>query len=178
MKLKDLGYNDNLEKFWFDNNLDSFEIARVIAEHKGRYIVITEKGELEAEITGNLCYTATSREDFPAVGDWVAIMTYNSDFAIIHKILPRFSTIKRQAAGKTGEVQIIAVNIDVAFIVQAIDRDFNINRLERYLTICNSSKVEPVIVLTKTDLAEEKRIIEAKESIKPVSYTHLRAHET
>ena len=111
-------------------------------------------------------FTAKSREDFPAVGDWVVLTTYDSDFAIIHSILPRFSIIKRQAVGQFGEIQIIATNIDYAFIVQAVDRDFNINRLERYLTICNSSKVKPVIILSKTDLINELRINELLDNIK------------
>jgi ribosome biogenesis GTPase len=166
MRLEDLGYNNNLEKFRIDNNLDSFEIGRVIAEHKERYIIKTDKGEFEAEITGNMLFTAKSREDFPAVGDWVALATYESGFAIIHKIFPRSSIIKRQAVGQPGEIQIIATNIDYAFIVQAVDRDFNINRLERYLTICNSSKVGPVIVLTKIDLINESLTSEIIENIK------------
>ncbi len=166
MKLEDLGYNDNLEKFRIDNNLENFQIGRVIAEHKERYIVRVLNGEFEAEITGNMRFTANSREDFPAVGDWVALATYDPDFAIIHKIFPRFSTIKRQAVGQFGEVQIIATNIDYALLLQAIDRDYNINRLERYLTICNSSKVSPIIILTKTDLIDETRISEIVESIK------------
>jgi ribosome biogenesis GTPase len=166
MRLEDLGYNDQLEKFRIENDLKDFDIGRVIAEHKERYIVKTVKGEFEAEITGNMRFTSESREDFPAVGDWVAIMTYDSDFAIIHKILSRYSVIKRQAVGQFGEVQLIAANIDYAFIVQAVDRDFNINRLERYLTICNSSKVKPVIVLSKIDLANESMIQELTDSIK------------
>src|SRR4030042_4408169 len=160
MKLEDLGYNNKLEKFRIDNNLDSFEIGRVITQHKERYIVKTIMAEFEAEITGNMRYTAKSREDFPAVGDWVTLTTYDSDFAIIHKILPRFSIIKRQAVGQFGEIQIIAANIDFAFLVQAVDRDYNINRLERYLTLCNSSKVRPVIVLSKIDLIDELRLDE------------------
>jgi len=166
MKLEDLGYNEALEKFRIENNLDSFEIGRVITEHKERYIVKTVNGEYEAEITGNLRFTAKGREDFPAVGDWVAIMTYDSDFAVIHKTLPRSSMIKRQAVGPAGGVQIIAANIDYAFLVQAVDRDFNINRLERYLTICNSSKVSPAIVLSKTDLIDELRLNEITDQIK------------
>jgi ribosome biogenesis GTPase len=166
MKLETLGYNKKLEEFRINNNLEGFEVGRVIAEHKERYIVTTAKGEFDAEITGNLRFTAKNREDFPAVGDWVALTTYESDFAIIHKILPRFSIIKRQAVGLHGEVQIIATNIDYAFLVQAVDRDFNINRLERYLTICYSSKVNPIIVLTKTDLIAEVTTLEIKESIK------------
>lgn len=160
MKLEDLGYNSQLEKFRIENKLESFETGRVIAEHKERYIVKTTCNEFEAEITGNLRFTAKSREDFPAVGDWVALLVYDSGLAIIHKIFPRFSIIKRQAVRQFGEIQIIATNIDFAFIVQAVDRDFNINRLERYLTICYTSKVNPIIVLSKIDLIEESRLSE------------------
>lgn len=158
MKLDDLGYNDKIEKSRIENNLEDFDIGRVISEHKERYIVKTEKGEFEAEITGNLRFSAKGREDFPAVGDWVALTIYDSGFSIIHGILPRFSIISRQAVSQFGEVQIIATNIDYAFLIQAVDRDFNINRLERYLTICYSSDVSPIIVLSKTDLIDEQRI--------------------
>jgi ribosome biogenesis GTPase / thiamine phosphate phosphatase len=160
MKLEDFGYAAYLEKVGIENNLTGFEIGRVVSEHKERYIVRTEQDESEAEITGNLRFAAKSRKDFPAVGDWVALSVYDSDFSIIHKILPRFSVISRQAVGQFGEVQLIAANIDCAFLVQAVDRDFNINRLERYLTICYSSSVNPVIVLTKTDLIQEQKIAE------------------
>lgn len=166
MRLEELGYNDNLEKFRIDNNLNSFEIGRVIAEHKERYLIMTDKGEFEAEVTGNIRFMAKGREDFPAVGDWVALTIVDFDFAVIHNILPRFSIIKRQAVGQFGEIQIIAANIDFAFLVQAVDRDFNINRLERYLTICNTSKVKPIIVLSKIDLINESRINEILDSIK------------
>ena len=166
MKLEDFGYNDKLRKFSVENKLSDFEIGRVIAEHKERYIVKTENGEYEAEITGNLRFTAKSRIDFPAVGDWVALTTYDAEFSVIYKILPRQSMISRQAVGQFGEIQIIATNIDYAFLIQAVDRDFNINRLERYLTICYSAKVKPIIVLTKTDLIDEQKIAEINDSIK------------
>lgn len=166
MTLESLGYNDEFEKFRIQHNLNNLEIGRVISEHRERYVVKTIRGEFQAEITGNIRFTAKSREDFPAVGDWVSLITYDLDHAIIHNILPRFSIIKRQAVGQFGEVQIIATNIDYAFLVQAADRDFNINRLERYLTICNSSKVKPIIVLTKTDLIDNHRINEILNSIK------------
>lgn len=158
MKLDDLGYNDKIEKSKIENNLEDFDIGRVISEHKERYIVKTEKGEFEAEITGNLRFSAKGRKDFPAVGDWVALTIYDSGFSVIHGILPRFSIISRQAVSQFGEVQIIATNIDYAFLIQAVDRDFNINRLERYLTICYSSDVSPIIVLSKTDLIDEQRM--------------------
>ncbi|MFH0759375.1 MAG: ribosome small subunit-dependent GTPase A [Bacteroidota bacterium] len=187
MKLEDLGYNDRLEKFRIDNHLNHLEIGRVIAEHKERYIVRTSESEFDAEITGNIRFTAQSREDFPAVGDWVAIQMYESDFAIIHKILPRSSVLRRKAVGQFGEIQIIATNIDCAFLVQAVDRDFNINRLQRYLTICNASKVRPVIILSKIDLIDEDQLSEILKRIKirinhvpviPVSNQSLEGYDT
>ncbi|MDP3180487.1 MAG: ribosome small subunit-dependent GTPase A [Bacteroidota bacterium] len=172
MKLPDLGYNETFEKFRIENNLLSFEVGRVITEHKERYMVWTEKGELEAEITGNMRFSARSREDFPAVGDWVSLIVYDADSAIIHQVFQRYSILKRQAIGQFGEVQIIATNIDFAFLVQAADRDFNINRLERYLTICNTSGVKPVIVLSKTDLIDESQLNAIVERIK-VRISHV-----
>lgn len=166
MKLVDLGYDDRIERLKIDNDLKNFELGRVVSEHKESYIVKTEKGEMKAEITGNLRFSAKSREDFPAVGDWVALTIHDANFSLIHKILPRSSIISRQAVGQFGEIQIIATNIDYAFLVQAADRDFNINRLERYLTICYASKVSPIIVLTKTDLIIEQETVELIDSIK------------
>ncbi|GAA4275583.1 ribosome small subunit-dependent GTPase A [Aquimarina mytili] len=166
MTLQDLGYNDYFEKLRIDNNLEDFEIGRVIAEHKGRYIVKNEKGEFEAEITGNLRFSAKSREDFPTVGDWVSLLNYETDFVIIHSILSRLSILSRQAVNKFGELQIIASNIDYGLIVQSVNRDFNINRLERYLTLCFASKIEPIIVITKTDLIDEHNLNDLLNKIK------------
>jgi ribosome biogenesis GTPase / thiamine phosphate phosphatase len=163
--LEALGYNSNHEAFRIEQNLDITAVGRVIAEHKERYIVKTALAETEAEITGNMRFAANGREDFPAVGDWVALTSYDPDFAVIHSIFPRFSVLKRQAAGQSGEIQIIATNIDYAFLVQASDRDFSINRLERYLTICHASNVSPIILISKTDLADEQRVGELTASI-------------
>ncbi len=165
MKLEDFGYDERVEKRRAENNLKDFDIGRVVAEHKERYTVVTEKGEYDAEITGNMRFSAGSREDFPAVGDWVALTIYDPDFSVIHAIIPRFSILSRQAVGQFGEVQVIAANIDYAFLVQAADRDFNLNRLERYLTICYSSKVNPVILLTKTDLITRPSLDEMMEHL-------------
>ena len=88
MKLEDLGYNERIENFRIENNLEGFEIGRVVAEHKERYTVRTVMGEFDAEITGNMRFLAKSRENFPAVGDWVALTTYDTDFAIIQAIIP------------------------------------------------------------------------------------------
>lgn len=166
MNLNDLGYTYELQKLREENNLTEAEIGRVIAEHKERYVVKTANGEYEAEITGNMRFSAKSRIDYPAVGDWVALNTYDDGFSVIFKILPRQSMISRRAVGNYGEVQIIATNIDYAFLIQTVDRDFNINRLERYLTICYSSKVKPIIVLTKADLITEQQIAEITGNIK------------
>ena len=155
MKLTELGYGDQFEQYRAEHQLLQFDVGRVILEHKERYVVATEKGEYDAEITGNLRFSAKSREDFPAVGDWVSLTIYDPDFSIIHHILPRSLVLTRQAAGQPTEKQVIAANIDYALLVQATDRDFNLNRLERYLTICHASGVSPIIVLTKTDLIDK-----------------------
>jgi len=158
MTLADLGHTVALENYRVEHNLVNFEIARVTTEHKERYVVKNDEGDFEAELIGNLRFTATERSDFPAVGDWVAISEYDTGKALIHHVFPRTSIVERQAIGKHGEKQIIATNIDVGFIVQAVNRDFNINRLERYATICNTSKITPIIVLTKIDLVSKTEL--------------------
>ncbi len=158
MKLEDLGYNLELQSYRKDQNLDAFGVGRVISEHKERYVVKTTENEYEGEIIGNLRFSAVKRSDFPAVGDWVAISEYDDAKVLIHHVFPRKTIIERQAVGKQSEKQIIATNIDYAFIVQAVDRDFNINRIERYLTICNTSKVKSIIILNKIDLINETEL--------------------
>jgi len=158
MTLEEIGYNKQIEKNISKQDLKGFIFGRVIAEHKERYTVLTQNGEYNAEITGNLRFTAQKRNDFPAVGDWVALLTFDNNFAVIHKIVQRYSIIKRRTVGSSSENQIIATNIDFAFIVQAADRDFNINRIERYLTLCNSGNVEPIVILSKSDLITHENI--------------------
>lgn len=158
MTLESLGYDATFESFRQEQHLAALGVGRIIAEHKERYRIKSETGEFDGELLGNLRYQAESRLDFPAVGDWVAFAEYDEDKAIIHAIFPRKSIIERQAVGKFGQKQIIATNIDYGLIVQAVDRDFNINRLERYLTICNASKVKPIIVVSKTDLVSESTL--------------------
>ena len=156
--LADLGYTASLEAYRKDQKLDAYSVGRVISEHKDRYVVKTDTGEFDAELIGNLRFTAESRNDFPAVGDWVAISEYDEHKALIHSIYPRHSMLERQAVGKSGQKQIIATNIDYGLIVQAVNRDFNINRLERYLIICNAANVEPVIIISKIDLIDESAL--------------------
>lgn len=158
MTLEDLGYHSTLEDYGEEHHLDSFDIGRVISEHKERYVVKTAEKEYDGEIIGNLRFSARNRADLPAVGDWVAISAYDEDKVLIHAIYPRKTIIERQAVGKQGEKQIIATNIDYAFIVQAVDRDFNVNRIERYLTICHAARVEPIVLLNKIDLIDEDEL--------------------
>jgi ribosome biogenesis GTPase len=158
MNLFDLGFTNELDAYLKDNNLSDFSIGRVTQEHRERYIVSTGENEYDAEITGNLRFSASSREGFPAVGDWVAMTIFDHGVAIIHNILPRKSVLERQAVGKYGEKQIISTNIDVAFIIQSINNNFSINRLERYLTISYVANIEPVLVISKIDLSTENDI--------------------
>jgi ribosome biogenesis GTPase / thiamine phosphate phosphatase len=155
MTLTDLGLTDEITSYIKKNNLSDFAIGRVTQEHRERYIVSTGENEFDAEITGNLRFSANSRTDFPSVGDWVTMTIYDSCLAIIHKILPRKSVLERQSVGKSGEKQIISANIDIAFIIQSLDNNFNINRLERYLTICYAADIEPILVISKIDLSTE-----------------------
>lgn len=163
---EELGYSKELEEYRAENRLLDFDVGRIMAEHKERYYVKTIHREYEAEIIGNMRFTAKSRSDFPAVGDWVAISEYDEDKVLIHAILPRKTIIERQAAGKASEKQILATNVDMAFILQAVDRDFNVNRLERYLTICHNSNIQSVIILNKIDLIASEKLAEMTKMIK------------
>jgi ribosome biogenesis GTPase len=110
---------------------------------------------VRAELTGKLIFNADSPMDFPAVGDWVIAQYFNDDsFAIIHEILPRKSVLKRKTSGKKIAFQLIAANIDTAFIVQSLDDNFNIRRLERYLVMIHDGDIEPALLLSKSDLQE------------------------
>jgi len=154
MTLFDLGYRGNIK----DYLAEGFALGRVMQEHRERYVVSDGQNEYDCEVTGNLRFTSTSRADFPAVGDWVKMIVYDSDMGIIHQVLPRKSVLERQAVGKYGEKQIISANVYVALIIQSIDNNFNVNRLERYLTICYSESIEPVLVISKIDLVNDEKI--------------------
>ncbi|MBO6523507.1 MAG: ribosome small subunit-dependent GTPase A [Balneolaceae bacterium] len=180
MKLQELGYNQKIEELIKGQSFEDFELGRVTSEHKERYVVQTESNSFNAEITGSLRFSAESRTDFPTVGDWVKLSVFD-EMAIITEILPRFSLLERQAVGKFGETQPIASNVDVAFIMQAVGHDFNLNRLERYLTICNASSIEAIIILSKTDLIDEDKLSDLISKIKdrlPKIYVFPISNET
>jgi len=152
--LIDLGFDD----FFIEKGIDKRSYARVIREHKERYIVLNESGEYAAEITGNLRYMASSRADFPAVGDWVIVTIIDNKAALILKILPRKSILERRAVNVYGEKQIIGANIDFAFIVISLDRDFNLNRVERYLSLVYAGRIKPIVLLSKSDLINKSLV--------------------
>ena len=149
---------------WFLENVDperlaGLEIARVIAVHKDGYTINNGKNDVLAELVGKLIYSAASPIDYPTVGDWVFANFYDENtFSIIHEILPRKSLLKRKTPGKKIDFQLIAANIDVAFIVQSLDENFNLRRLERYLVMINESNIRPIILLSKSGLTTSEDI--------------------
>ncbi|MFA6618944.1 MAG: ribosome small subunit-dependent GTPase A [Candidatus Neomarinimicrobiota bacterium] len=160
-----LGYN---EKDFPVNELpcDDAILGRVIEEHRERYFVMTENGVFEAGVTGKIMYSFESKDSYPAVGDWVLLSPLDEDQGIIHQILARKTLLRRRAKNKKDGEQVIAANIDTAFIVMAGNEDFSINRLERYLTIVYNGGIEPVIILNKTDLFSEEEIKSLIQEIK------------
>lgn len=166
---------NDLEKLglseWFlgkadKTKLDSFELARVISVNKNSFVVSNGKNDIYAELTGKFLFNSDSSEDFPAVGDWVYTQIFDDDsLAIIHDILPRRSLLKRKTSGKKTEFQLIAANIDTAIVMQALDDNFNLRRLERYLVMINESRINPAILLSKSDLITTDEIEQKKQDI-------------
>jgi len=127
--------------------------ARVLVEHRGAYSVLTARGQLWAQVTGKLRHDAVSRADLPTTGDWVVAEIHDEDQASIHAVLPRRTRFSRNIAGKATDEHVIAANIDVSFLVASLEHEVNLRRIERYLTLAWSGGTDPVIVLTKSDLA-------------------------
>jgi ribosome biogenesis GTPase len=169
MELKDLGFDR-----WFRDRQEELQrpdcsVARVTAVNRGSYLIRNEDSEVLAEVAGSLVFSAESSMDYPCVGDWAFVQYYNSDtFAIVHGLFPRKSFLRRKTPGKKIDYQMIAANIDVALIVQSCDFDFNLRRLERYLVMVNEGQIEPILLLTKSDLVSpeklEQRILEVRQS--------------
>ena len=147
-------------------------LARVTAVDRGRFVVRDELGEVPAETTGKFLYHAESSVDMPCVGDWVCVQYHDADtFASIHEVVPRRSFLRRKSPGKNIDFQMIAANIDVAFLVQACHFDFNVRRLERYLVMVNEGHIEPVLLLTKTDLVSAEELARMVANIRATGIT-------
>ena len=156
MELRNLGFDD-----WFAGNYNDFghgnySVARITAVNRDNYLVRNENGEVLAEISGEFLFSAESSQYLPVVGDWAYVRYFNSGtLAVIYKLFPRKTVLKRKTAGRKIDYQMIASNIDVAFIIQSCDFDFNLRRLERYLVMVRDGGIEPVILLSKLDLVGE-----------------------
>lgn len=127
--------------------------ARVVEEHRGAWRVCSEAGTLSAEVSGRLSYTATGAEDLPAVGDFVAIAARPDEGrATIHAVLPRRSALIRKSPDRAATAQVLAANLEFAWIVTSANRDFNPRRIERTVALIRDGGAEPVVVLSKCDL--------------------------
>lgn len=174
-----------MEKYGYDANVHipndmNLTIGRIISEHRGLYKVITEKGLLKSRLTGRMYFEAGDEEELPAVGDFVGLeyMGLESD-SIIREILPRKSVFVRKAAGPENKSQTLAANFDYVFIVTSLNYDFNISRLDRYMSIAWDSGGIPVIILSKVDLVEDSNsIIDQIEINHPGVKYHLTSNVT
>jgi ribosome biogenesis GTPase len=154
MNLNKSGFDE-----WFSDKTDSsksadYEITRITSVNKDSFQVRNKEKDVFAEVTGKMLFNADSPTDFPTVGDWVYAQFYdNETFAVIHDIIPRKSLLKRKTSGKKTEYQLIAANIDTAFIIQSFGSDYNPRRLERYLVMVNEGNIQPVVLFSKSDLS-------------------------
>jgi len=153
MGLSELGLDS-----WFEKHVRELcgteqSVARVVAIDRGRIVVHDGHGEFDAELLGKFFYAAESAAKFPCVGDWVCLEHHDSEhFASIHSILPRKTLLKRKTVGYDEEFQMLASNIDVAFIVMSCHYDFHVSKLERFLVMIHEAHIRPVLLFTKTDL--------------------------
>jgi ribosome biogenesis GTPase len=172
--LKALGWGDFFERAFQPYREQGHCAGRVVVEERGAYRLYTEEGEVSARVRGKLRYDSESAADFPAVGDWVAISRRERDgLAQIQAVLPRRSKFSRKAAGANSDEQVVAANVDTVFLVQGLDHDFNLRRLERYLVAAFESNAAPVVILNKADLCEDVvQKISAAESVAPGTPVH------
>lgn len=168
--LLSLGFNH-----WFEEQLDllqasAHEIARIVSVHKDSYRVSKGEGDIFAQLSGNLLYSSEGASELPTVGDWVYGDFFDNDsHAIIYEIIPRKTLLTRKAAGKLFDLQLIAANIDVAFIIQSLNDNFSLQRLERYLAMVNESDIEPIILLSKSDLLSRDQVEVYKQQVTKIA---------
>lgn len=159
MHPRELGFDQWFEERSAEYRLEGCVFARISAVDRGSYRIRSEYGEVPAELTGRLSYQIESSAGLPCVGDWVTAYFYDSNTAaIIHHVFPRKTFLRRKKAGEDIDFQMIAANIDIAYIVQSCLFDFNPRRLDRYLVMVADGGVEPVILLTKTDLVSREEL--------------------
>ena len=154
--LQDLGWTDSHTTEFEPHAAAGLVPARVAAQHRGAYVLFSELGELRAEAAGRLSHEAGGAGDLPAVGDWVAVAPRREEqAATIQHVVSRRTKFSRKVALDASKEQVLAANVDTVFLVMSLNEDFNLRRLERYITTAWESGAQPVIVLTKTDLCPE-----------------------
>jgi ribosome biogenesis GTPase / thiamine phosphate phosphatase len=172
MKLKDLGFDQWFETHFNALRQDGHNIARVSAVDRGSYLIRNELGEMPAELAGKFYFRVDSSVDLPCVGDWVTVQYHNDDTeAIIHGVFPRKTFLRRKCAGVNVDFQMIAANIDIAFIVQSCHFDFNMKRLDRYLVMAADGHVEPIVILAKKDLISRDELQQKLAAIRQAGLT-------
>lgn len=167
MSLNNLGWNEYFQSAWDARTPDAARAFRVTEEHRGRYKLAGESGEIWAELAGRLRHEAAADDPLPGVGDWVAAIQHSeADLAIIVDRLPRRTALLRQAAGRRTSAQLVAANIDLVLVVTSCNEDFNPRRIERYLALVWESGADVAIVLNKVDLCEDpQRYIDELETV-------------
>jgi len=157
------GWDAHFEKSAGAYREAGFLFGRVAVENREQYLLLTAEGERAAEVSGRFLFDAGSPADFPKVGDWTAIADYPEEKkAVIHALLPRRTRLSRNMAGKRTEEHVLAANIDTIFIVQGLDDDFNLRRLERQLVMAGKSGAAPVVLLNKADLRPDGAALAAQ----------------
>ncbi len=156
------GWSDALSLAFAPHAAQGLSAGRVTVQHRGLYVVATDFGDLNAQLSGRLMSEAEAG-GYPAVGDWVALAPRPREGgATIHALLPRRTAFLRKAAHSVQDVQVVAANVDLAFLVTSMNADFNPRRLERYLAAAWQSGARPVVVLTKADLCEAAETVVAE----------------
>jgi ribosome biogenesis GTPase len=149
------GWSAALQQQFHDYEARGLHPARVTAQHRAHYRLIAECGEVTAEISGRLAHEAEAG-GYPVTGDWVAAALRPAErAATIQGVLPRHTAFVRKAVALGDRPQVVAANADVALLVAALNADFSLRRLERYLAAAWESGAEPAIVLTKADLCDD-----------------------
>ena len=159
--LTQLGWDTFFQKHFEKLKMLGSVPARVISESKGSYQLFSQYGELTAKISGKMRYHVGTENQYPAVGDWVIIKPLiDEQKGIIQDILPRKSKFSRKVAGERTKEQVVSANVDTVFIVSGLDggRNFNLRRIERYLTLAWSSGAAPVVILNKVDLCQDVNV--------------------
>jgi ribosome biogenesis GTPase len=162
MNLQSLGADPSISGAFERYAAQGLTLGRVAMSNRDQYRLYAEGGELSAEPSGTLWYRTPDRASMPVVGDWVAARVVAPEQAIVEAVLPRRTCFSRRAAGRREEEQPLAANIDLVFLVCGLDGDFNLRRLERYLTLATVSGAAPVVVLNKADVCDDlaKRLAE------------------